>query len=160
MHRIANDPNASAVEAFGTGRTREQIVPIIDALINNNEGQFQVNVPNRGALDGVPDNVVVEVPAIVNSQGIQPLHVGALPPKIMLNCILPHWLDLERNLLALKTGDRSLLLWNALDSHQTRSYDQAVAVVEDLLAMDGNREMAEHFRYPPHWQTFMPHTPS
>ncbi len=63
---------------------------------------------------------------------------------------------MERNLLACKTGDRSLLLWNALDSHQTRLYDQAVAVVEDLMAMDGNREMAEHFIFPPGWQTFKP----
>jgi len=151
MNRVANDPKASVLQTFGTARTHEQIVPIIDALVNNNEGQFQVNVPNRGTLEGIPNNVVVEVPAVVNIKGIQPLHVGALPPKIMLNCILPHWLDMERNLLSFKTGDRSLLLWNALDSHQTRSYDQAVAVVEDLLAMDGNREMAEHFKFPPLW---------
>lgn len=158
MARVANDPKASAVQTFGTARSREQSVPIIDALINNNEGQFQVNVPNRGALEGLPDDVVVEVPAVVNLKGIQPLHVGALPPKIMLNCILPHWLDMERNLLAFKTGDRSLLLWSALDSHQTRSYEQALAVVQDLLAMDGNREMAEHFKFPPRWQTFKPPT--
>jgi hypothetical protein len=50
-----------------------------------------------------------------------------------------------------QTTDRSMLLWNALDSQQTRSYDQAVAVLEDLLAMDGNREMASHFRFPPNW---------
>jgi alpha-galactosidase len=149
MTRIANDPKTSVVETFGMARTREQIVPIIDALINNNEGQFQVNVPNRGALEGVPDNVVVEVPAVVNIKGIQPLFVGALPPKIMLNCVLPHWLDMERNLMSFKSGDRSWLLWNALDSHQTRSYDQAVAVVEDLLAMEGNREMAKHFKSTP-----------
>lgn len=156
MNRIANDPRASMLKAFGTERTREQIVPIIDALVNNNEGQFQVNVPNRGALEGIPDNVVVEVPAIVNSKGIEPLHVGALPPKVMLNCILPSWLDMERNLLSFQSKDRSLLLWTALDSHQTRSYDQAVAVVEDLLAMDGNREMAEQFRFPPRWRDFKP----
>ena len=32
-------------------------------------GYFQVNVPNNGALDGIPDDVVVEVPAIVTHQG-------------------------------------------------------------------------------------------
>jgi hypothetical protein len=64
---------------------------------------------------------------------------------------------MERTLLSFKTRDRALLLWSALDSHQTRSYDQAVAVVEDLLATDGNREMAEDFKFPPYWQTFKPH---
>ena len=155
MMRLANDPKASLVEAFGRTKTREQQVPIMDALVNNNEGQFQVNVPNRGALEGLPDDVVVEVPAIVNQRGIQPLHVGSLPPKLMLEHILPHWLEMERDLLAFKTGDRSMLLWSALDSHQTRSYEQAVAVLEDLLSMEGNEEMAEYFKFPPgRWERF------
>jgi alpha-galactosidase len=151
MTRLTNDPKASLVESLGSTKTREQQVPIIDGLVNNNEGQFQVNVPNRGALEGVPDDVVVEVPAVVNQKGIQPIHVGALPTKIMLECILPEWLDMERDMLAFKTGDRSMLLWNALESHQTRSYDQAVGVLEDLLSMEGHEELAEHYRFPPRW---------
>ena len=148
MTRLANDPRASLVEAFGSAKTHEQQAPIIDGLVNNNEGQFQVNVPNRGALPGIPDDVVVEVPAVVNQKGIQPIHVGALPPKIMLEQILPEWLDMERDLLAFRTGDRSMLLWNALQSHKTRSYDQAEAVLEDLLAMEGHEELADHYRFP------------
>jgi alpha-galactosidase len=146
MTRLANDPKASLVEAFGSAKTREQQVPIIDGLVNNNEGQFQVNVPNRGALAGIPDDVVVEVPAVVNQKGIQPIHVGSLPPKIMVEHVLPEWLDMERDLLAFKTGDRSMLLWNVLESHQTRSYDQAAAVLENLLSMEGHEELAAHYR--------------
>jgi len=151
MTEVANDPKTRLVETFGSTKTDEQIVPVIDALVNDNEGQFQVNVPNRGALEGIPDDVVVEVPAIVSKKGIQPIHVGALPAKVMIECILPHWLDMERNLLAFKAGDRSILLWNVLDSHQTRSYDQALEVLEDLLSMDGHEEMNEHFKFPPNW---------
>jgi len=151
MKSLAHDPRAKLVEAFGCTKTREQQVPIIDGLANNNEGQFQVNVPNRGALEGLPDDVVVEVPAIVNQIGIQPVHVGSLPPKIMLEQIVPNWLEMERELLSFRTGDRSMLLWNALEGHQTRSYEQAVAVFEDLLAMEGNEEMAEYFAFPPGW---------
>jgi alpha-galactosidase len=151
MTRLTNDLASSLVEAFGAEKTREQQVPIIDGLVNDHEGQFQVNVPNRGALEGIPDDVVVETPAIVNKKGIQPLRVGALPSKLMLNHILPDWLRMERNLLSFKTGDRSMLLWDALNSHQTRSYDQAVDVLDDMLAMDGNREMAEQFEFPAKW---------
>ena len=151
MTRLANDPKASLIEAFGAEKTTEQQVPIIDGLVNDNEGQYQVNVPNRGALEGLPDDVVVEVPAIVNQEGIQPIHVTPLPPKIMLEQILPEWLQMERALLALKTGDRSLLLWNVLDNHQTRSYDQAVAVLGDLLAVEGNEETNEYFKWPANW---------
>ncbi len=151
MLEVAHDPRVSLIETFGDAKTKEAIVPIIDALVNNNEGRFQVNVLNRGAIEGIPDDVVVEVPAVVNQLGIQPLHVGTLPPKLMLEAILPHWLDMERNLLAFKTGDRSMLLWNALISHQTRSYGQGMAVMEELLNMPGHEEMNDFFSYPPQW---------
>jgi alpha-galactosidase len=148
IHQAANDPKASVVAVFGAQKTREQQVPIIDGLVNNNEGYFQVNVPNYGALPGVPDDVVVEVPALVNKKGIQPIRVDPLPEKIMYEQILPEWLDMERELLAFHTGDRTMLLWNVLESHQTQSYDQAVGVLEELLAMSGHEEMNEHYQYP------------
>jgi alpha-galactosidase len=148
IHEAATDPKASVVAVFGSQKTREQQVPIIDGLVNNNEGYFQVNVPNYGALPGVPDDVVVEVPALVNQKGIQPIRVDPLPEKIMYEQILPEWLDMERELLAFKTGDRTMLLWNVLESQQTRSYDQAVGVLEELLAMAGHEEMNAHYYYP------------
>jgi alpha-galactosidase len=151
MSRLASDRQASVSEFFGTTKTHEQQVPIIDGLVNNVEYRAQVNVRNGGALPGIPEDVVVEVPAIVSQKGIQPLHVDPLPPKIMWECIWPEILEMERSLLALKTGDRSLLLLNVLDSHQTRSYDQAVAVLEDLLGMEANAEMNECFAYPAIW---------
>ena len=84
MMEGAFDTKTSVVEVYGTQRTREQHVPIIDGLVNNNEGQFQVNVRNDGALAGVANDVAVEVPAIVNAKGVQPLRVKPLPPKVML----------------------------------------------------------------------------
>ncbi len=155
--RWANDPEVDLVQAIGTDKTREQIVPIIDGLVNNHEGYFQVNVPNRGALAGLPDDLVVEVPAIVNQKGIQPIRVGSLPPKIMLEQILPDWLETERELLAFKTGDRSMLLYGVLNHHQTKNYDQAVAVLDELMHLDQVREVerwekmepiGEHYQYP------------
>lgn len=151
MTRLANDPKASIAEVFGIEKTREQQVPIMDGLVNNNEYYAQVNVINNGALPGVPDNVVVEVPAVVNAKGIQPIRVAGLPPKIMWECIWPELLDMERDLLAFKTGDKSILLYNVLHGHQTRSYDQGVAVLEDLLNMPGNEEMHKYFQFPKGW---------
>jgi hypothetical protein len=136
MTQWANDPKTDMVKAIGTEKTHEQIVPIMDGLTNNNEGYFQVNVPNHGALEGIGDDVVAEVPAIVNEKGIQPVHVGALPSKIMFERILPRVLEMERDLLAFKTGDKSVLLYDVLDNPQTRSYDQALAVLEETMNMD------------------------
>ena len=150
--RLAQDPNASLVENLGKNKTIEQQVPIIDALVNDNEGRFQVNVPNRGALPGVPDDIVVEIPAVVNKDGIHRIQVDPLPPKIMLTQILPLVLSLERTLLAIKTGDRSLLLWELLDANETRSYAQAEEALDAILGQDFNGEMNEYFRWPAGWE--------
>lgn len=145
MIRIANDSSASVLEYVGTKMTREQIVPIVDGLMNNNEGQFQVNVPNKGALPGIPDDVVVEVPAIVNIKGITPMRVDPLPTKIMLGHVLPEWLEMERDLYTFKTGDRSMLLYDVLQNHQTCSYDQAVDLLNATLEMEFHQDYTEYF---------------
>ncbi len=150
--QLAQDPKASLVETMGRTMSREQQVPIIDALVNDNEGLFQVNVPNYGALPGVPDDIVVEAPAIVNKKGIQPMRLDPLPPKIMLTQILPLVLSLERTLLAIKTQDRSLLLWSLLDDNDTRSYAQAEEVLDAILGQDYNREMNDYYRWPAGWE--------
>jgi alpha-galactosidase len=148
---LAADSHASVLKALGAEASEEQAIPLINSIVNDAEGEYQVNVPNGGAIRKLPDDVVVEVSARVGKKGIQPHQVGDLPPKIMIECLLPHWLDMERNLLAFNTGDRSILLWNALDSHQTRSYEQGRAVMEELLTMTGHEEMNKHFRYPRNW---------
>ncbi len=148
MQRVANDPKASLVEHFGGTKTREQHTMIIDGLANNVEQQVQVNIPNNGALAGIPDNVAVEVPAIVNVKGIQPLRVQPLPEKIMLEQILPEWLQMERGLLAFKNRDRSMLLYGVLENHQTRSYDDAHSALEEVLNTPGNEDANAYWQYP------------
>jgi hypothetical protein len=83
--------------------------------------------------------------------------VGSLPPKIMLECILPDWLDMERELLAFKTGDRSMQLFETLSNHQTRNYDAAVALLHELIHMpevaeveawEGMARIQDHYRNP------------
>lgn len=157
MKEAAYNADVRPVKLFGDKKTSEQHVPIIDGLVNDNEGQFQVNVRNDGALPGVPDDVAVEVPAIVNKKGIQPLRVAQLPRKILLECIYPDWLKMERSLEAIKSGDKSILLFGILESHQTRSYDQGTDVLEAIMTMEPNEPMAyledinEHFKFPKNW---------
>jgi alpha-galactosidase len=77
-------------------------------------------VPNDGALSGIPDDVAVEVPAIANLKGIQPLRVEPLPAKVMLEQIYPDWLEMERTLEAFHTGDKSILLASNPSTAPTR----------------------------------------
>ena len=125
--------------------------------MNDNEGQFQVNIPNNGALPGIPDDVAVEVPAVVNKKGIQPLRMPPLPKKIMLACILPRWLQMEQGLEALLSGDKSMMLFGVLGSHQTPSYEKALETVEALFDIEPNEPMAcledihDHYKWPKNW---------
>ena len=143
---VTRDPEARVSDVFGRSRTREQQVPIIDALANGVGGMFQVNVPNAGGvLEGVAPDVAVEVQAWIDRTGVHPLRMTPLPRKIMLEQIEPKVAAMERGLEAYLTGDKTMLLYNVLSNHQTRSYDQAVAVLEDLLAMPGHEEAAAHY---------------
>ncbi len=157
MKAAAYDDEVRPITLFGAEKTREQHVPIIDALVNDNEYRAQVNVINDGALPGLPDDVAVEVPAIVNRGGIQPIRVEPLPNKVMLECIYPGWLRMEQTLEALLSGDKSMLLYGILESHQTRSYEQAEVALEALFDMEPNEPMAyiedihDHYAWPKNW---------
>jgi alpha-galactosidase/6-phospho-beta-glucosidase family protein len=121
-------------------------VPIIDALANGVGGFFQINVPNKGGVvEGIGEDVAVEVRAWIDRTGVQPLRMTPLPKKILLEVVLPKVMSMERGLEAYLTGDKTMLLYGILENHQTHSYDQAVAVLEDLLAMPGHEEAAAHY---------------
>lgn len=157
MIDVANDESANLLDAFGSTKTREQIVPILDALTYNKSGLFQVNVPNKGGkLRGIPENVVVEVPAIIDQNGVHIQEVTPLPAKIMLNHVYPEWLEMERDIYAFKTGDQGMLLWQLLSEHGTKNYDLAVSLLDELLNHPEVRavEEFEKFRQPEYISNF------
>jgi len=102
-------------------------------------------VPNRGALEGVRDDVVVEVPAIVSGQGVQPLHM-ALPKHLTLHILRTRILTMELGLEAFLTGSRQVLLNTILSDHKTRSYEQAQKIMQALLALPFNETLRKHFK--------------
>lgn len=141
----ATDPAARVTEIFPPVRTREIQTPIIDAIANDRPGIFQVNVPNNGAIAGIADNVVVEGKALVDGAGVHLLQVGRLPEKLMQMVLLPRILKAEKELLAFTRGDRDLLVSAVLDDRRTRSLEQAEAVVDALLALPWNADLAARF---------------
>jgi len=63
--------------------TEEQAVPIIEAIINDsNLYETAVNIPNKGIINNLPQDLVVEVPAIVNKEGVKGIKIGNLPKNI------------------------------------------------------------------------------
>jgi len=126
--------------------SRESAVPIINSIVNDEEGLYQVNVLNNGVINGVPDNVAVEVPAKVDGRGVHRMQVSSLPKSIMKYVLYPRMIRMEWALEAFLEGGRDLLFdWLIMDP-RTKSTKQVETVINDLLSLPENEEMAKHFK--------------
>jgi alpha-galactosidase len=98
------------------------------------------NVANHGLIDNLPDGCCVEVPCLVDRNGIQPTRIGALPPHLaamMQTNVNVQALTVEAAL----TGKREHIYHAAmLDPHTAAelSLDQIWALVDDLIAAHGS----------------------
>ncbi len=61
----------------------ELAIDVMDALYNDRNEIWPVNVPNCGALADFPDDLVVEVPACVDRHGITPILQGHMPRQVV-----------------------------------------------------------------------------
>ena len=68
-------------EHISLERGHEYAASIINALQGGEPFQFNGNVPNTGLVTNLPPNACVEVPVWASRKGLEPVHVGALPPQ-------------------------------------------------------------------------------
>ncbi len=122
--------------------TGHDYIAVIDAIANDCPGEFQVNIPNRGAIEGVDYDVVVELPAVVSARGIQGVRVGRLPELITLY-VQDHVQRMERAVRAFQAGDRNALVYAYLQDRRISSMDEAREMVSILL--DGDPTIARYF---------------
>jgi alpha-galactosidase len=98
------------------------------------------NLPNQGLIDNLPQNCIVEVPCLVDKNGIQPTRVGSLPPHLaalMQTNINVQALTVEAAL----TGKREHIYHAAmLDPHTAAELDldQIWNLVDDLIDAHGD----------------------
>ena len=63
-------------------RSREYCATIIHSLETNSPNVINGNVENKGLITNLPEGCCVEVPCLVNRNGIQPTFVGNLPSQL------------------------------------------------------------------------------
>ncbi len=146
IHAALSDTSGRLTDIFRPEPTGEQHFPLIDALVNDSRRELQVNVPNRGAIEGIPDDVVVELPAMCSARGIQPYHVGRLPQLLMASVLWPRLLEAEQLIGASVRPDVRMLMAMVLEDHRTESYEQAVRFCREVLSRPGFEEVAEEMR--------------
>ncbi len=69
-------------EELSSERTHEYGARIIEAIETDQPITINGNVPNDDLIDNLPGGCCVEVPCLVDGNGIQPIKVGALPAQL------------------------------------------------------------------------------
>ena len=120
-------------------QSHEYAASIINGLENDKEVTINGNVSNEGLIDNLPGNISVEVPCLINTNGIQPVRVGSLPTHLaalMMTNINVQQLTVEASL----SGKKEHVYHAAmLDPHTAAelSVDEIWHLVDDLLEAHG-----------------------
>lgn len=77
------DPQLDPGRSRGGIHELELALDVMDAYFNDRKEVWPVNVPNRGALAGFADDLVVEIPALVDKGGVTRMAQAALPRQVV-----------------------------------------------------------------------------
>ena len=108
---------------------------IINSTVTGAPSVVYGNVPNRGLIDDLVDGCSVEVPCLVDKQGIQPTHIGKLPPQLA-SIIRSNVNVQELAVEAAVTGRRDYIYHAVMaDPHTaaTLSLDKIWAMCDELI---------------------------
>lgn len=78
----ASPPRLEPEKARGGIFELELAVKVMNSAYNGSGEVWTLNVPNRGALRGLPDDLVVEVPCLVTRNAVTPLVAGEPPRSV------------------------------------------------------------------------------
>lgn len=114
----------------------EQLVEIIRSLLEDERKVFSVNVPNDGAVDGIPADAVLEIPAVASASGFCPMHVNGFegPMKAIILKRLP---AVGMTVEAALRGDRKLWADAMLLDGAVTDTETAEKLVEDFIQEHG-----------------------
>ena len=116
-------------------RSHEYASRIMEAIWTNTPFKIGGNILNNGCISNLPREACVEVPCLVDRNGVTPTYVGDLPLQLAaMNCsnIYPQLLTIE----AARTGKIEYLYQAAMmDPHTGAqlSTDEIVAMCNDLV---------------------------
>ena len=127
--------NADALKEFLNWESAERAASIIAGIMTDAHSyEVTVNVVNNGALPGLPDWAVVEVPGVVSANGVTPLRVPALPPALTATLNLQVAIQ-DRVVEAAVHGDRYAALQALLLDPLITSYADAEKLLDEFLTV-------------------------
>ena len=121
-------------------RTHEYGSGIMNAIVTNEPFQIGGNVLNHGFIENLPNDAVVEVPCLVDANGVQGTYVGRLP----VQCAAMNMTNINVQLLtieaALTLKKEHIYQAAMLDPHTAAelSIDDIVSLCNDLIKAHGS----------------------
>jgi alpha-galactosidase len=121
-------------------RSHEYGSLIVHSIVTGQPRVVYGNVANNGLIDNLPQGCCVEVPVLVDKNGLQPTKIGALPPH--LAAMMRTNVNVQEMVVeAALTGKREYIYYAAmLDPHTAAelSLDQIWHLVDDLIEAHGD----------------------
>jgi alpha-galactosidase len=119
--------------------TSELASEVVHAMETGVAREIYGNVRNGGLIEGLPADACVEVPCLVDGNGVQPTQIGVLPPQCLaLNRMFVNVVELT--VRAAIEQRRDLVYQAALvdpNTAATLTTTQIVDLVDDLLEAHG-----------------------
>jgi alpha-galactosidase len=126
--------------AFEIERSLEYASLIIHSIATGEPRVIYGNVPNHGLISNLPQGACVEVPCLVDGNGVQPTAVGGLPPQ--LAALNRTYLNVcELTVRAAIEGDREHVVHAALldpNASATLAPEQIEQMVDALIDAHGD----------------------
>jgi 6-phospho-beta-glucosidase len=110
----------------------EAAAALVTSLHTGDGARHYVNVRNNGTIAGLPDDAVVEVPALVDRDGAHPVPVPPLAPELLglVQAVTQYEiLTIE----AARTGDRNTATRALLANPLVRQWQHVPDLLGDLL---------------------------
>ena len=112
-------------EPLDLARGQEYAAYIFNAIFGDGEMfKFNGNVRNFSLIDNLPEGCCVEVPVLASRRGLEPIHVGKLPPQLALLSGTSAQIE-ELAVAGSLAGDREMI-------YQAVCYDPLTAAVCSL----------------------------
>ncbi|NCC63511.1 MAG: alpha-glucosidase [Spirochaetia bacterium] len=114
-----------------------RVVPIIEGILTNSgHEELAVNLPNRGLIAGLPEDVVVEVPAIIDAKGVHGVPVSDLMPSGFKGLLSNRSGVLDLTVQAALTGDRDTVLQALLVDTTNNSLLATEKMLDTIITLE------------------------
>ena len=133
MLAVARSPDPLPASYFeNVPGESEQLIEMMQSLLHDRRQVYSVNMPNRGAVPGLPDEAILEMPAVAGGAGFMPLQSTALAPALTAK-LLAKIAAVEVTVEAALTGSFDLFVEALLTDGSVSDPDAAAALARDLI---------------------------